>query len=43
MYLKKKKFSNDKKNYGQLSIISETFQRCYLNDPKTNSFFLKFN
>ena len=28
---KEKKFLNDKKkNFGNLSIISETFQRCYL-------------
>ncbi len=29
-----------KKNYGNLSLIAETFQRCYLNDQKTNIFFL---
>ena len=27
-------------NYGNLTFISETFQRCYLDDKKTNSFFL---
>jgi len=37
---KEQKFSKNKKNYGQLSIISETFQRCYLKDLKTNSSFL---
>jgi tetratricopeptide (TPR) repeat protein len=36
---KEKKFLNNKKNFGKLSIISETFQRCYLNDPKTDSYF----
>ena len=37
---KEKKISNKKKNLGNFSIISETFQRCYLNDPNTDSFFL---
>ena len=37
---KEKKIKNDKKNFGNLSFIAETFQRCYLNDTKTNSFFL---
>ncbi len=36
---KEKKILNNKKNFGNLSIISETFQRCYLGDPKTDSFF----
>ncbi len=30
----------NKKNYGNLSFIAEAFQRCYLNDDKTNNFFL---
>ena len=30
----------NKENYGNLSLIAETFQRCYLNDEKTDSFFL---
>ena len=30
----------NKKNYGNLSFITETFQRCYLNDKKTDTFFL---
>jgi len=30
----------NKKNYGNLSFIAETFQRCYLNDEKTDTFFL---
>ena len=36
---KEKKILEDKKNFGKLSIISETFQRCYLNDQKTDSYF----
>ena len=36
---KERKFLNDKKNFGKLSIISETFQRCYLGDPKTENYF----
>ena len=36
---KEKKILDNKKNFGNLSIISETFQRCYLGDPKTDSFF----
>ena len=36
---KEKKFLNNKKNFGKLSIISETFQRCYLKDIKTDSYF----
>ncbi|MDC3071456.1 hypothetical protein OA046_00485 [Candidatus Pelagibacter sp.] len=37
---KEKKILDNKKNFGKLSIISETFQRCYLNDQKTKSYFL---
>ena len=36
---KEKKILDNKKNFGKLSIISETFQRCYLNDRKTESYF----
>ena len=36
---KEKKILDNKKNFGKLSIISETFQRCYLADPKTESYF----
>ena len=36
---KEKKILDNKKNFGKLSIISETFQRCYLNDQKTESYF----
>ena len=37
---KEKKFLRNKKNFGTLSIISETFQLCYLNDEKTENYFL---
>ena len=30
---------DDKKNFGKLSIISETFQRCYLGDKMTDEYF----
>ena len=36
---KEKKFLNNKKNFGQLSTISETFQRCYLEDASTDKYF----
>ena len=36
---KEKKILNNKKNFGNLSIISDTFLRCYLDDPKTDSYF----
>ena len=38
---KEKKILNNKKNLGKLSIISETFQRCYLGDEATDSYFSK--
>tara|TARA_B100000674_G_scaffold329390_1_gene275084 strand:- start:847 stop:2529 length:1683 start_codon:yes stop_codon:yes gene_type:complete len=38
---KKQKIDNKKQNFGNLTLISETFQRCYLDDNKTNSFFLR--
>ncbi len=38
---KEKKFLNDKKNFGRLSYISETFQKCYLDDPNTERYFSK--
>ena len=34
-----KVFQNNNQNFGNLSLISETFQRCYLNDEKTSTFF----
>ena len=37
---KEKKILNNKKNFGQLSVISETFQKCYLSHPKTGEYFL---
>ncbi len=38
---KEKKFLNNKQNFGKLSIISETFQKCYLEEKNTDSYFLK--
>ena len=35
-----KKILDNKKNFGNLSLIAETFQRCYLEDKRTSSFFL---
>ena len=37
---KNKKIIDNKKNFGNLSLIAETFQRCYIDDKKTSSFFL---
>ena len=37
---KEKKIPKDKKNLGKLSKISETFQRCYLQDNNTDKYFL---
>ena len=36
---KEKKILKNKKNYGKLSVISETFQRCFLEDKKTDAYF----
>ena len=36
---KEKKILDNKKSLGKLSIISETFQRCYLGDETTSSYF----
>ncbi len=36
---KEKKIPSNKKNFGKLSIISETFQRCFLNEQITDKFF----
>ncbi len=36
---KNKKIKNKKNNFGNFSLISETFQRCYLDDKETDSFF----
>ena len=38
---REKKFLEDKKNFGRLSYISETFQKCYLDDPNTGRYFSK--
>ena len=38
---KEKEILNNKKSFGKLSIISETFQRCYLGDVNTNKYFSK--
>ena len=38
---KEKKILNDKKNFGKLSIISETFQRCFMGDTSTDEYFSK--
>ena len=35
------KILDDKKNLGKFSIISETFQRCYLQDENTDTYFSK--
>ncbi len=37
---KNKKILDNKKNFGNLSLIAETFQRCYIDDKRTSSFFL---
>ena len=36
---KEKRILNEKKALGNLSIISETFQRCYLGDQNTENYF----
>ena len=36
---KEKKILDNKKNLGKLSVISETFQRCYLEDKSTDKHF----
>ncbi len=38
---KNKKILDKKKNFGNLSLISETFQNCFLDSKNTTSFFLK--
>jgi tetratricopeptide (TPR) repeat protein len=37
----KKKISNIKNKFGNFSFINEVFQRCYLNDKNTKSYFDK--
>jgi hypothetical protein len=36
---KENKILEEKKDFGKLSIISEAFQKCYLEDEKTDSYF----
>ena len=36
---KNKEIKKNNKNFGNLSLINQTFQRCYLNDSKTDNFF----
>ena len=36
---KEKKVLDTKKNFGKLSVITEAFQRCYLEDVKTDAYF----
>ena len=38
---KNKKIKNETKNFGDLSLISETFQRCHIDDKNTDSSFLE--
>ena len=38
---KNKKITDKKDNFGTLSLIFETFQRCYLNDQNTDTYFSK--
>jgi tetratricopeptide (TPR) repeat protein len=38
---KNKKILKEKKKFNNLSFIADTFQRCYLGDINTGSFFLK--
>ncbi len=36
---KEKKFLKSEKNFGNLSLITKTFQSCYLNNKKTDNYF----
>ena len=36
---KEKKIMNSEENFGNFTLINETFQRCYLSDKNTNSYF----
>tara|TARA_B100001057_G_scaffold482034_1_gene556805 strand:+ start:489 stop:2171 length:1683 start_codon:yes stop_codon:yes gene_type:complete len=38
---KNKRITDKKDNFGTLSLIFETFQRCYLNDENTDTYFSK--
>ena len=37
---KNKKILSNKQNFGNLSLIAQTFQKCYLQENNTGSFFL---
>ena len=37
---KEREFFKKKKDFGKLSTISEVFQKCFLNDPSTDKYFL---
>ena len=37
---KNKKILSNKQNFGNLSLISQTFQRCYLKESNTGAFFV---
>jgi len=37
---KEKEFLKDEKNFGNLTLIAKTFQKCFLNDPKTDYHFV---
>ena len=39
--IRDKEIKVEKTNFGNLSLISETFQRCYLDDKNTDTFFSK--
>ena len=34
-----KTIKQDNRNFGNLSLINQMFQRCYLDDPRTDNFF----
>ena len=40
MVFKEKRLIESKKNFGNLTLIAETFQRCYLDDPSAENYFL---
>ena len=37
---KENKILDNQKNFGNLSLISKTFQKCFLNDSKTDAYFV---
>ena len=40
---KNKKILSNKQNFGNLSLISQIFQKCYLKESNTGSFFFELN